>query len=94
MAQTPIHSYPFRDSLENTIDPSKPATGYTINHMADRHSLNKAFKFNSGVYTDIEIPPETIHGLNDVTFTIWHYRSNENPSTTNPCLFSAKRAAA
>lgn len=63
------------------MDPSKPATGYTIKLGDDKDgTANNAMKMDNSVET-CQIPPETMNGLVDFTVTLWvNFQEFKSPS--------------
>lgn len=66
-----IHSYPFRDSVENIVEPSSPATNFGVSFKEDRHGNKRGAANGNGGMSYFELPPSTMAGLTDLTITMW-----------------------
>lgn len=87
MTDNLIAHYPFTGTLENKIDPSKPAFGeYVLKPTTDRDgNVDMAINFSDGVTELIDLNPEFLDGATDFTVSFWVFARSGN---LNPCMFS------
>lgn len=68
-----IHHYPFKGTLDNVIDNSKPATNVGTTYGQNRFNEDNSAINTNNVLSYITIPPSTMTGLLDFTVSLWVY---------------------